>query len=66
MTAFQWSFSLSAVLCNLNHHDDLCRLLKEKMFSSETPSELKELGTISESVADGTGGFEHCRKCLAK
>uniref|UniRef100_A0A0E0IWZ1 Protein kinase domain-containing protein n=1 Tax=Oryza nivara TaxID=4536 RepID=A0A0E0IWZ1_ORYNI len=41
-------------------------LLKEKMFSSETPSELKELGTISESVADGTGGFEHCRKCLAK
>uniref|UniRef100_A0A0E0F1J8 Bacterial surface antigen (D15) domain-containing protein n=1 Tax=Oryza meridionalis TaxID=40149 RepID=A0A0E0F1J8_9ORYZ len=40
-------------------------LLKEKMFSSETPSELKELGTISESVADGTGGFEHCRKCLA-
>uniref|UniRef100_A0A0E0F1F9 Uncharacterized protein n=2 Tax=Oryza meridionalis TaxID=40149 RepID=A0A0E0F1F9_9ORYZ len=41
-------------------------LLKEKMFSSETPSELKELGTISESVADGTGGFEQCRKCLAK
>uniref|UniRef100_A0A0E0IWZ4 Uncharacterized protein n=1 Tax=Oryza nivara TaxID=4536 RepID=A0A0E0IWZ4_ORYNI len=33
-------------------------LLKEKMFSSETPSELKELGTISESVADGILEFE--------
>uniref|UniRef100_A0A0E0MBI6 Protein kinase domain-containing protein n=1 Tax=Oryza punctata TaxID=4537 RepID=A0A0E0MBI6_ORYPU len=40
--------------------------LKENMFASGTPCKLKERGTISESVPDDTGGFEPCRKFLAK
>uniref|UniRef100_A0A0D9XN79 Protein kinase domain-containing protein n=1 Tax=Leersia perrieri TaxID=77586 RepID=A0A0D9XN79_9ORYZ len=41
-------------------------LLKENMLSSGTPSELKDPSTISEFAPDGSGGFEPCRKCLAK